>query len=222
MAERPSTFLFADLAGFTALTEAHGDEEAADVAAAFFGELRALLADHGAEEVKTIGDATLTRSVDATEAVRLGLRIARDVGGRHGFLSVRVGMHTGPAVWRDGDWFGTTVNVAARVAGLAAGGQVLITEETVCAAGDLAGVDLRGLGLHDFRNVAEPVRVYEALAEGSHDGAGLPIDPVCRMAVSPSHRVGSLSWEGGEYHFCSLHCAAAFAAEPRRFAEPSP
>ncbi len=91
------TFLFADLAGFTALTEVHGDAEAADLAAGFFDDARALLAQHGAEEVKTLGDALMIRCDEARDAIALGVRIVREVGARHGFPSVRVGLHTGPA-----------------------------------------------------------------------------------------------------------------------------
>src|SRR5919108_1491154 len=136
------TFLFADLSGFTALTEAHGDEQAADLVGGFCVAVRRLLADHQAHEVKTIGDALMLRSGDAGAAIRLGLRIVHDVGAQHGFPLVRVGMHTGPAVERAGDWFGATVNVAARVSAAASGGEALLTAATRVAAGDLDGVEL--------------------------------------------------------------------------------
>jgi adenylate cyclase len=96
------TFLFADLSGFTALTEAHGDEQAADLVAGFCVAVRRLLAAHQAQEVKTIGDALMLRTGDAAAAIRLGLCIVHDVGAQHGFPLVRVGMHTGPAVERRG------------------------------------------------------------------------------------------------------------------------
>src|SRR6266511_927086 len=110
------TFLFADLAGYTALTEAMGDESAADAAAEFCEYVRGLLAAHGAEEVKAIGDAVLLRVPDAASAARLAERIVCDYGARHRALGVAVGMHTGTAVQRGDDWFGSAVNVAARVA----------------------------------------------------------------------------------------------------------
>jgi adenylate cyclase len=110
-----STFLFADLAGFTALTEAHGDERAADMAAEFSDLVRALLASHWAEEVKTIGDAVMLVCREPGAGVELGLRILEKVEARPAFPVVRVGMNTGPAVERGGDWFGAAVNVAARI-----------------------------------------------------------------------------------------------------------
>ena len=58
MTASEQTFAFADLAGYTALTEAHGDEQAADTAAEFFATIRALLADHDAEEVNAVAMRT--------------------------------------------------------------------------------------------------------------------------------------------------------------------
>ncbi|HEY7457060.1 MAG TPA: adenylate/guanylate cyclase domain-containing protein [Solirubrobacterales bacterium] len=211
------TFLFADLAGFTALTEVHGDEQAADLAGEFVDAIRSVLPEYGAEEVKCIGDAVMLRCPDAAEALRLGVRVVGELGTRHGFPSVRVGMNTGPAVERRGDWFGTAVNVAARVSGAAGGGEVLLTEETRLAAGPPRGVHLLPRGRHPFRNLAEPVRLYAAVAEGEGSAEGMPVDPVCRMAVDPDHSAGTLYHGGARFFFCSLACASAFAAEPERY-----
>jgi YHS domain-containing protein len=176
--------------------------------------VRRLLAEHQAQEVKTIGDALMLRAGDAAAAIQLGLRIVHDVGAQHGFPQVRVGMHTGPAVERGGDWFGATVNLAARLAAAAAGGQALLTAATRAACGDVEGVELRERGRWAFRNVGEPVAVYAAVREGARSSAGLPIDPVCRMAVDPWHSAGRLTHQGVEYCFCSLGCAGAFASTP--------
>jgi adenylate cyclase len=211
------TFLFADLSGFTALTEAHGDEQAADLVGGFCVAVRQLLAEHQAQEVKTIGDALMLRTGDAAAAIRLGLCIVHDVGAQHGFPLVRVGMHTGSAVKRDGDWFGATVNLAARVSAAAAGGEALLTSATRAAAGEVEEVELRQRGRWTFRNVAAPVLVYAAVRQGPHSSSGLPIDPVCRMAVDPRHGVGRLTHEGVEYCFCSLGCAGAFAQQPAKY-----
>lgn len=222
------TFMFADLSGFTALTEVHGDEQAADLAAAFFADARALLAAHDAREIKTLGDAMMIRCDSARSSIGLALRLVREVGARHGFPTVRAGMHTGTAVVRDGDWFGATVNLAARISGAAAGGEVLLTEATATAAGAPGGgnigavhghsnVHLKPRGRRQLRNVAEPVELFEASCEFFRQVDALPVDPVCRMAVDPHHEAGRLTHEGVEYHFCSLQCAHAFAEAPERY-----
>jgi class 3 adenylate cyclase len=179
--------------------------------------VRRLLAAHQAHEIKTIGDALMLRSADAAAAIRLGLCIVHDVGARHGFPLVRVGMHTGPAVERGGDWFGATVNLAARVSAAASGGDALLTATTRTAAGDVQGVELRERGRWTFRNVTAPVQVYAAVRQGARNSAGLPIDPVCRMAVDPWHSAGRLTHQGVEYCFCSLGCAGAFAKDPHSY-----
>jgi adenylate cyclase len=207
------TFLFADLSGFTALTEAHGDEDAADLVADFLRAVRALLDDVAAELVKTIGDEVMIRCEDASDAVRLGLRIVEEVGGQHGFPVVRVGMHTGPATERDGDWFGATVNLAARISAIAGGDEVIVSDATRLAAGAVCAITLRERGRQTLKNVAQPVLLFQAEREG-RSVAGLPIDPVCRMAVDPSDAAGSLRHDGVRYYFCSLACAQKFAERP--------
>jgi class 3 adenylate cyclase len=107
------TFLFADLAGFTALTEAHGDEQAADLVEEFSREAASLLPRHAGEQVKVIGDALMLRVPAAAEAIRLGLELTGGMMPHHGYRAIRVGMHYGPALRRGRDWFGATVNLAA-------------------------------------------------------------------------------------------------------------
>ena len=111
---RPATFVFADLAGFTSLTEAHGDAEAVQLIRRFEKEVHPLLGRHGASEVKYIGDALMLHCSDAAGAVRLAVEIVFDLGDRPRFPAVRAGMNTGTAVSDRGDWFGSAVNLAAR------------------------------------------------------------------------------------------------------------
>ena len=95
--ERQHTFLFADLAGFTALTEAHGDEHAADLVGNFSGKVTSWLPSFGEGEAKTIGDAVMIRLDNAAGAVQLGLAIVERTSAIARFLQVRVGVHTGTA-----------------------------------------------------------------------------------------------------------------------------
>ncbi len=166
------TFLFTDLVGFTALTEANGDDRAAEVAHDFYLRVRGLLPAHEAHEVKTIGDAMMLRCQDPTLAIKLGLGIVNELDAVPGLPPVRVGMHTGPAVERSGDWYGATVNVAARLCSAAAGGQVLVSESTHKAAGRLHSVELADAELHWLKNVTEPVSARLAYERGCSFAAG--------------------------------------------------
>ena len=151
------TFLFTDLVGFTALTATQGDDRAAEVALDFYRRVRSLLPEHSAEEVKTIGDAVMVRCDEPALAVKLGLRIVTELAEVTEFPPVRVGMHTGAAVEREGDWYGATVNVAARLCAAAGGGEVLVSDSTREAAGRVRRVALGERRLHWLKNVSEPV-----------------------------------------------------------------
>jgi adenylate cyclase len=151
------TFIFTDLVGFTVLTAEHGDDRAAEVALDFYARVRRLLPGHRAEEVKTLGDGLMLRCGDPALAIRLGLRIVGDLAEDAEVPPVRVGMHTGPAVERHGDWYGATVNVAARLCAAAGGGEVLVSDATREAAGRLEKVKLGEERLHWLKNVTEPV-----------------------------------------------------------------
>src|SRR5918995_3485937 len=147
-AQNHGTFVFADIAGYTALTEAHGDADAADLAAQFCRAISQVAAASGGEVVKTIGDAVMVRHSVPSDAVSLGLTAAHEVIAGHGFPAVRVGMHHGPAIAREGDWFGATVNLAARVAAVAAGGEVLLTGAVRDGTEELEGVRFESRGEH--------------------------------------------------------------------------
>jgi adenylate cyclase len=211
-----ATFVFADIAGFTALTEAHGDEEAATLVADFCEAVKAELPTGGAH-VKTIGDALMLRVLDPGQAILLGLNITHGLMRGHGAPAVRVGLHHGPAIERDGDYFGSTVNLAARVSGLASGGEVLLTGHTAALAPDLPGVFYELRGRQGLRNVRDPVEIFAAVRQSESRLGRLPVDPVCRMAVDPDRAAGRLLHEGTAYFFCALACAGEFAREPERF-----
>jgi adenylate cyclase len=221
MAETAATFVFADIAGFTALTEAHGDEHAAALVDDFCASVQSLL-PAGGEHVKTIGDAVMVRIPDPADAIRFGLRLTSAAIRQHGASAVRVGLHHGPAITRDGDYFGAAVNLAARVSSLAGGGEVLVTGETAALAPELEGVYYEARGRRELRNVREPVELFAAVPLGKTKEGRLPVDPVCQMAVDPDRAPGRLIFEERVYFFCSLSCAGDFARQPERFATRLP
>ena len=204
-------FVVADLAGYTALTEAHGDDRAAEAAADFCRAVRELLRAHGAHEIKTMGDAILIHVDDPTQAVSLAQRIVTGYGARHLTLGVRAGVHTGSAVRRGDDWFGNAVNLAARVADRAGPGEVMVTGPTRERLGPAARLHPRGP--QTFKNVTQPLDVYAVVLDDPPPPA-LPVDPVCHMAVNPDQAFASQLVGGVEYFLCSPECARAFAADP--------
>jgi adenylate cyclase len=122
---------FADLAGYTRLTEEEGEETALDVVERFVENVENTLPDD-ARVVKTIGDAVMVVGADAQALVdwAVGFQALHPDRPRP-----RIGLHAGLALYRDGDYFGSAINLASRVAARAAGGEVLVTPPIVEAAG---------------------------------------------------------------------------------------
>jgi len=157
MTEAEHTFLFCDLVGFTALTDAEGDERAAAICASLQRHVRGAAESHEAEVVKAMGDAAMLRCGEPTAAIRLALHLVEAVDADADLPPVRVGVHSGSAVNHEGDWYGRTVNVASRLCSVAAGGEVLVSEAALAAAGELPSVSVGERRLHWLKNVTEPV-----------------------------------------------------------------
>jgi adenylate cyclase len=163
MEEQQHTFLFADISGYSMLSELGGDEVAAEVAIRFASEVTRMAAEHGAEVIKSVGDAVMVRCDNAAAAIELGVRLHAELASpwtSPDFPPIHVGIHTGPALKRAGDWWGTTVNITARVTAAAGAGQLLITEAAKRAAGELSHTKLRSLGMLRMKNISAPVCVY--------------------------------------------------------------
>jgi adenylate cyclase len=140
---------FADLAGYTRLTEEAGEEEAVDVVERFVEAVEETLPDD-ARVIKTIGDEVMVAGADPAALVdwAVGFQVLHE--GRRPLP--RIGIHAGLALYRDGDYYGRSVNLAARVGARAAGGEVLVTRPVVDAAGPhLAFEEIGEVKLKGFR-----------------------------------------------------------------------
>ncbi|HXY95126.1 MAG TPA: adenylate/guanylate cyclase domain-containing protein [Acidimicrobiia bacterium] len=165
------TFLFTDLEGSTRLWEEHPD--AMQTVLARHDEiLRDAVDAQDGHIVKTTGDGVHAAFADAAHAVEAALTAQRAIGGEAwagtGALLVRMGVHTGPATARDGDYYGTAVNRAARLMSAAHGGQVLVslaTEEHLRDSG-VDGFDIVELGEVRLRDLSRPERVFQLRAPG--------------------------------------------------------
>lgn len=210
------TFVIVDLAGFSAASEVHGDETAAELATELT-ELASASLGSADRLVKSLGDAVLVAGADPLAAVGFLRTMFERAAEVSGLPLLRAGAHHGTAAERDGDFFGTAVNIAARVADLASGGQVRCTT-AVADAARRSGLDVVDLGEYELRNIGDPVRLFELVVDVG--GKGSTVDPVCRMRIDRASAAGRLRHRGAEYWLCSMECAAAFAADPDRYADP--
>ncbi len=207
------TIVFVDLAGFTALTETHGDEQAADLVEQFVSLTREAL---GPEDrlIKSIGDAVMLTAATPGAALESLGRLLEGCYATADFPLPRAGLHHGPVAERGGDVFGSAVNLAARITGQASGGQVLGTLP-IAAAARVADLPVVNLGHIQLRNIAAPVEHFNiALADAQTQSYA--VDPVCRMRVDPAHAAGRLRYADTDWWFCSLACAARFAQAPEQ------
>jgi adenylate cyclase len=150
------TLCFIDLTGFTRFTEEEGDEEALDLVERFVDTVEATLPPE-ATIVKTIGDEVMVVSPDPATLTEWSV----------GFLSLfqerpqpRVGLHYGQAVYRDGDYFGTDVNLAHRVVTRALGGEVLVTDRVVEAIGESQYLIFEPIGEVELKGFPKPTPLF--------------------------------------------------------------
>ena len=207
------TVVFIDLVRFTSLTEVHGDVAGADAAAALTEVVKANSAD-GVYLVKTLGDGVLLAARSPEDALKSA---AAAVEGLHDLargIDARVGADQGPVLARDGDVFGSTVNLAARLATLARPGRIVCTRPIV--AGDVA-LELAAvpLGERPVRGFLAPVELFE-IDPCDHDGAWI-VDPVCGMRLAMEKVRDRRIGDAGEVGFCSSRCAEIYDASPEQF-----
>jgi adenylate cyclase len=163
---QPQAIAFVDLAGYTRLTETGGDELAARSAARL-----AELADdaarpHGGRLVKLLGDGAMLHFRDPVGAVRATLDLV-DAIADAGLPPGHAGVTAGPLVSRDGDFFGHTVNLAARLSGVATAGVTLVTRDVTDAVDEAAdGIWFEPVGDVALKNVAAPVAAFRAQRGG--------------------------------------------------------
>ena len=160
-------FCFVDLTGFTRFTEEEGDEEALDLVERFVETVEATLPSE-ALIVKTIGDEVMIVSPDAVTLTEWSVGFLALFGERP---QPRVGIHLGHAVYRDGDYFGTDVNLTHRVVARALGGEVLVTRSVADATGSSEYLDFEAIGKVGLKGFPQPIDLFNVRARPFDDAA---------------------------------------------------
>src|ERR1700750_2591832 len=151
-----TTICFIDLTGFTRFTEEEGDIEALDVIENFVETVEATMPREGTI-VKTIGDEVMVVSPDAAALTAwAGNFLGRFARRPH----PRVGIHSGDAVYRDGDYFGNNVNLAHRIVNRALAGEVLVTDRVTASLAGRPGLRLEPIGEVTLRGFPTPTALF--------------------------------------------------------------
>ena len=155
---RPPAVCFLDITGYTRLTEERGDEAAAELATRLASLVRGSSREHDGQPVKWLGDGVMFYFANPGDGVLAALDMVDGLPAA-GLPPAHVGIHAGPVVFQDGDYFGRTVNIAARIAEYARPGEVLVSQEVVDAT-DLDGVGVTAIGPIELKGVSDPLSLH--------------------------------------------------------------
>ena len=158
--EHPPAMCFLDITGYTRLTQERGDAAAARLAEELGGVVRQSSVRHGGRAVKWLGDGVMVHFPQPGPAVEAALDMVTALEAAE-LPPAHVGLHAGPVIFQEGDYYGHTVNLAARIADYAGAGQVLVSQAIVDAAGP-APVAFEPVGLVELKGVAEATVLYAA------------------------------------------------------------
>ena len=212
-ASASATVAFVDLAGFTAIAEVYGDASAIAMLEIFERMVRETLAGYE-PPIKWIGDEAMLSFPEPGVAIQALGALLQSCRKEPRLPLTRVGLNHGPVIRRGSDLFGSTVNIAARVAALASAGQLLATEP-IAEAAIARGIRVRDLGKVALRSVAGEVPLYEIELAPAPDPAW--IDPVCKMHA-PYASYQRAEREGP--WFCSPACEEAYRKSPQTYPLP--
>jgi adenylate cyclase len=159
--KQPPAIAFLDLTGYTRLADERGDEAAAEVASDLATVVRDTATTHGGRPVKWLGDGVMFHFDDPAGAIRSGIELVENTE-RATSMPARIGINAGAVIVQEGDYFGRTVNVAARIADYARPHEVLVSDEAKRSAG-VTDVDFELVGDVPLKGVAKAVRLHRAV-----------------------------------------------------------
>ena len=162
--EHPPAMCFLDITGYTRLTEERGDTAAAELAEELGRIVQRTSIPFGGRPVKWLGDGVMLHFPNPGRGVVAALEMVTEVEAG-GLPPAHVGLHAGPVIFQEGDYYGRTVNLASRIADYAKAGEVMVSEAMVEACVD-EPVAFRDVGPVELKNVAEPMHLFAASRAG--------------------------------------------------------
>lgn len=157
--EHPPALCFLDITGYTRLTQERGDEAAAGLATTLARLVERASVRRGGKPIKWLGDGVMLYFTDPGPGVLAALDMVDGVG-EAGLPPAHVGLHAGPVIFQQGDYYGQTVNLASRIADYARPGEVLVSQEVVDASADAAA--FTDIGPVELKGVAGAMHLHSA------------------------------------------------------------
>jgi class 3 adenylate cyclase len=209
-----ASFLIADLAGYTSLTEAHGDISAANLVSRYIEIVKESL-NENTNLIERIGDEVLITSGNPKSILETAINIFNKTEKEPNFPSIHVGLHAGKIIERSGRYFGNTLNLTSRICSYSRAGQILCSHEFLKLVRNRGKYDFLKLGDIRFKNVTKSIAVYEIIIESSRKN--LSIDPICKMQVDIDNPPAKIPYKDKTYFFCSYKCSKKFINNPEDF-----
>ena len=212
--EITGALIVADLSGYTALTEAHGAYSSVKTISRYWELVNESLTGKS-KLIEKVGDEVLIFSELTSEIIKTALNLKNLVHIEPNFLDVHIGIHYGSLLIHDNSYYGSTINLASRIASQAAGDQILCSQKVKEQAGITKELEFSQIGSFKFKNVRDPVIVYEINWEGKTFNKER--DRVCHMKIDTRNPIVMINFENKKYYFCSHQCAKSFLENPNDY-----
>lgn len=204
--------VFVDLSSFTPLTDVMGDAVAATVLDRFSTQMRRATRAASGTVVKQIGDAFMAAFLNVSSAVSAIHELGEQLAAEPQFPAIHAGIHYGPVLYREGDYIGGTVNVAARLSTAAAANEIVVSGAARREAGSLPSASFHPLGTRTVKGVAEPIELF-VVHPTDRVMVRRQTDPICGMQLADDEIAARTTIGDDEHMFCSTTCMALFVAQ---------
>jgi class 3 adenylate cyclase len=211
--EENLSILLADLSGYTALTETHGSLAAADLIDKYIGIVETCLVGDCRIHGRT-GDEVMVVSSSPDSLIATAVLLESKTCSEENFLQVHGGLHYGKVLKRGDNYYGSAINLTARIAARANEGMFWCSEDFVNALSDKSLFALQPKGSYQFKNVSQPMAVYEIGLNKKE----FFVDPVCRMLILDADKA-IRDHDSNNLYFCSAHCHAIYHSNARSSVE---
>jgi adenylate cyclase len=200
--EENIAILMADLTGYTALTETHGAVSAADLIDKYLEIVANCLVGDSRLKERT-GDEIMIVSNSADSLLATAMMIMNNTSKEENFLQVHGGLHYGKVLNRNNSYFGSAINLTARITSKANPGTLWCSEEFMRTVSNKSLLNIQPKGKHSFKNINDEVEIVELAHECKES---YYVDPVCRMLIL--NKEMAIKHPGSEaIYFCSPGCS---------------
>lgn len=198
----------ADLSGFTAMTEVHGAGMAAEMIKKYVGIVESSLKGESFM-LERVGDQVVVISPNPDDLAYTATEIRKRTENEKNFLSIHAGLHYGEVLELEGHYYGSAMNLTARIAAKAKHGKILCSQDFIDALSDTESFQYKFHGNFQFKNVFETKAVIELLPGKARTEKKF-MCPVCHMQLDTAFIATRHTVDDINYYFCSEDCRELF------------